>query len=104
MAIEWIERLRALVLYWKQRHRADAKEEMDLAQARRPRLTPLTRVVNDRDYPPEPPPDASAILPALGTLYNWCILEGCKPIVKGGKVFMRKGLYGQYKYVSFYRI
>ena len=97
MAIEWIERLRALVLYWKQRHRIDAKEEMDLAQAYRPRLTPPIRVVRDREYPPEAPPDASAPLPALGSLYNWCALEGCRSIVKGGKIFMREGLSGQYK-------
>ncbi|KAF5382546.1 hypothetical protein D9615_002957 [Tricholomella constricta] len=104
VAVEWIERLRALVLYWKQRHRIDAKEEMDLAQSRRPRLTPLTRVahVDDCEFPPEAPPDTSAPMPALGSLYSWCVLDGCKPIVKGGKVYVRKGLYGQYKLVQLF--
>ncbi|KNZ80953.1 Meiotically up-regulated gene 56 protein [Termitomyces sp. J132] len=100
VAAEWIERLRALVLYWKQRHRMDAKEEMDLAQSRRPRLTPLTRVIRNQEYPPESPPDMGAPMPALGSLYSWCVLEGCKSIVKGGKLFVRKGLWGQYKSVE----
>jgi hypothetical protein len=47
VAIEWIERLRALSLYWKRRHRTDAQQEIELAQAQRPRLTPLTRVCHD---------------------------------------------------------
>ncbi|KAH0586318.1 hypothetical protein H2248_007565 [Termitomyces sp. 'cryptogamus'] len=102
VAAEWIERLRALVLYWKQRHRMDAKEEMDLAQSRRPRLTPLTRVIRNQEYPPESPPDMGAPMPALGSLYSWCVLEGCKSIVKGGKLFVRKGLWGQYKYVQLF--
>ncbi|KAG5648284.1 hypothetical protein DXG03_004854 [Asterophora parasitica] len=103
VAVEWIERLRALVLYWKQRHRIDAKEEMDLAQSRRPRLTPLTRVVQDDcELPPEAPPSPSAPMPALGTLYSWCVLEGCKSIVKGGKAYVRKGLYGQYHLVQLF--
>ncbi|KAG6877753.1 hypothetical protein C0993_004256 [Termitomyces sp. T159_Od127] len=102
VAAEWIERLRALVLYWKQRHRMDAKEEMDLAQSRRPRLTPLTRVIRDREFPPESPPDMGAPMPALGSLYNWCVVEGCKSIIKGGKLFVRKGLWGQYKYVQLF--
>ncbi|KAG6917465.1 hypothetical protein DXG01_002442 [Tephrocybe rancida] len=102
VASEWIERLRALVLYWKQRHRTDAKEEMDLAQSRRPRLTPLTRVVQDEEFPPDPPPDMGAPMPALGSLYSWCVIEGCKSIVKGGKLFVRKGLFGQYKLVQLF--
>ncbi|KAG6850272.1 hypothetical protein H0H93_015529 [Arthromyces matolae] len=101
-AAEWIERLRALVLYWKQRHRLDANEEMDLAHSRRPRLTPRTRVRHDENVPPESPPDMGAPMPALGTLYSWCILDGCKPNVKGGKLFVRKGLWGQYKYVQLF--
>ncbi|TFK40603.1 Pleckstrin homology domain-containing protein [Crucibulum laeve] len=97
-AIEWIERLRALILYWKQRHRTDAREEIEVAQARRPRLTPQTRACHERhDEPPDPPADLSAPYPALNTLYNWCVIDGCKPIIKGGKIYMRKGIRGQYK-------
>lgn len=98
LAIEWIERLRDLVLYWKQRHRIDAKQEIELAQSQRPRLTPQTRVCQDQhELAPEAPLDPSAHFAAMDNLYNWCILEGCNPIVKGSRIYMRKGLRGQYK-------
>jgi hypothetical protein len=99
VAIEWIERLRALTFYWKRRHRVDAKQEIEIAQAQRPRLTPLTRVCQDEQVPPE---DNGVTAPytSIDTLYNWCILEGCKPIVKGGRIYMKKGLRGQYEYVK----
>ncbi|KAJ7044004.1 Pleckstrin homology domain-containing protein [Mycena alexandri] len=101
VAVEWIERLQALIGYWKQRHRIDANEEMDLAQAYRPRLTPRRHVMrNDSQIAPEAPVDTSAPLPALGNLYSWCVLQGCKPVIRGGKVFIRQGLYGQYKFVQ----
>jgi hypothetical protein len=99
VAIEWIERLRALIFYWKSRHKIDAKQEIELAQACRPRLTPQTRICRDNEHPPEAPPDLSALYPAMNNLYNWCVLEGCNPIVKVGRIYMKKGLHGQYKYV-----
>lgn len=99
VAIEWIERLRALIFYWKTRHKIDAKQEIELAQACRPRLTPQTRICRDDEHPPEAPPDSSTLYPAMHNLYNWCVLEGCRPIVKVGRIYMKKGLHGQYKYV-----
>lgn len=103
VAVEWIQRLRALIAYWKQRHRVDGSEEMDLAQAYRPRLTPRRHVMrNDSEIAPEPPVDTSAPLPALSTLYSWCVIEGCKPVIRGGKVFVRPGLHGQYRFVQMF--
>ncbi|CAK5280363.1 unnamed protein product [Mycena citricolor] len=103
VALEWIERLRPLILYWRQRHRTDASDEMDLAQAYRPRLTPRRHVVmNDSELPPEPPVDPLAPLPALSNLYSWCVLEGCRPIIRGGRIYVRKGMYGQYKFVQLF--
>ncbi|KAF8908921.1 Pleckstrin homology domain-containing protein [Gymnopilus junonius] len=100
VALEWVERLRALIFYWKSRHRNDAKQEIDLAQAQRPRLTPQTRVFEDEhEYPPDAPPDPSTIYGAVDRLYNWCALEVCRPITKGGRIYMKKGLHGQYQYV-----
>ncbi|KAJ2935108.1 hypothetical protein H1R20_g1931, partial [Candolleomyces eurysporus] len=96
-ALEWVNRLRLLVGYWKHKKRVDAKDEIDLAQARRPRLTPQTRVCQEEDFPPEPPADMSAPYPAMENLYNWCIIEGCSPITKATKLHMRKGLRGPYK-------
>lgn len=101
MAVEWINRLRNLIFYWQYRHRVDANQEIELAQATRPRLTPQTRVhdVNE-EAPPEPPIDLSMPYPAMSRLYNWCVLEGCRPIVKGGRLYMKKGLRGQFKSVD----
>jgi hypothetical protein len=103
VAVEWVNRLRLQVVYWKHKHRIDAKEEMELVQARRPRLTPQMRVCHDEEFPPEAPADMSAPYPAIENLHNWCILQGCNPITKGGKVFIRKGLRGEYKCVLFHR-
>ncbi|KAF9267492.1 hypothetical protein L218DRAFT_978057 [Marasmius fiardii PR-910] len=100
--IEWVERLRHLVHFWKLKHRNDARDEMDLAQALHPRVTPKTYQMKDRIIYAEPPPDLSSLMPAFGSLYSWCVLEGCKPIVKGGKLFMRQGLRGQFKLVQMF--
>ncbi|KAG7443112.1 uncharacterized protein BT62DRAFT_935448 [Guyanagaster necrorhizus] len=97
-SLEWINRLRLLISYWKLRHRADAKDEMDVSAAHRPRLTPKEHVHDAvEDVPPSAPPDPSAPLPALTSLYNWCVLEGCKTIIRGGKIHLRRGLSGQFK-------
>jgi len=96
VALEWIGHLRALIYYWAHRHVVDAREEMDLAQGFRPRLTPYMHVhpyVNEP--PPKPPVDLGAY--ELRSMYNWCVLNGCKAIVRGGKLFARRGLHGQYK-------
>ena len=98
-AVEWVNRLRALISFWKHKRRILAKDEIELAQARRPRLTPQVRVCQEKDYPPEPPADLSAPYPAMEALYNWCIIDGCHPVTKVGKLHMRKGLRGPYKYV-----
>ncbi|KJA24061.1 hypothetical protein HYPSUDRAFT_136823 [Hypholoma sublateritium FD-334 SS-4] len=100
-AIEWIVRLRALILYWRQRHRTDAQQEIELAQAQRPRLTPQVRAhCEDDERPLEIVSESSSPFPAMESLYNWCILEDCKPVVKCGRLYMRKGLRGQFKLVQ----
>ncbi|TFK28020.1 hypothetical protein FA15DRAFT_678662 [Coprinopsis marcescibilis] len=102
VAVEWVNRLRALTVFWKHRHKVDAKEEMELVQARRPRLTPQVKVCQESEDPPEAPVDMSAPFPAMENLHNWCIIEGCDAITKGGKLYMRKGLRGQYKLVQMF--
>ncbi|KDQ62280.1 hypothetical protein JAAARDRAFT_454727 [Jaapia argillacea MUCL 33604] len=102
VALEWIDRLRALVSYWKRRHSVDAREEMDIAQEGgvHRRLTPQ---VHPHGYnhisPPEEPRDSEAALPGIGSLYHWCLMRDCRSILKGGKLFVRKGLRGQFEYV-----
>ncbi|EGO23992.1 hypothetical protein SERLADRAFT_439300 [Serpula lacrymans var. lacrymans S7.9] len=102
--LEWIERLRLLVIYWRIRHRTDAQDEMEISYSgnERLRVTPHQHVhANGQDRLPEPPADPDSILPTLGAVYNWCVLTDCRSILKGGRIFTRKGLRGQYKYASF---
>ncbi|OBZ71250.1 Glutathione S-transferase 2 [Grifola frondosa] len=109
IALEWITRLRPLVSYWKKRHEVDARREMDIAHfsTGRERITPR-RYPDDREYrhggtheaPPEPPPDPAASLPDLSSFFNWCVLDDCRPILKCGRLYGRKGWWGSYKHIQ----
>lgn len=105
---EWVERLRALVKYWKQRHHVDARDEMDISYStrRRPPVTP--RVVkrafcNGEKIPTAPAVDAE-LMPELSSLYHWCAMDDCRSILKSGRAFTRKGLHGQYKLVQLFLV
>ncbi|KZT12064.1 uncharacterized protein LAESUDRAFT_640838 [Laetiporus sulphureus 93-53] len=101
-ALEWIVRLRPLVSYWKKRHQVDARREMDLAYVRmgRTRITPLQHVVHEHDSPEDLLPDPAAPLPELSSFYNWCVMDGCRPMLKCGKLYASKGLHGRYKHIQ----
>ncbi|KAL6303463.1 Pleckstrin homology domain-containing protein [Sparassis latifolia] len=101
-ALEWIVRLRPLVSYWKKRHKVDARQEMDISHfsTGRERITPKRRIDENEDSPPEPIPDPDTSLPELGSFFNWCVLEGCRPLLKCGKIFARQGLRGQYLHMQ----
>jgi hypothetical protein len=74
---------------------------MDLAQATHPRNTPLIHVYgNDQNEPPEPPADPDTTSTALNIFYNQCVLEGCRSVLKGGRLHVREGMRGQYKCVE----
>ena len=73
----------------------DAQQEIEFAHIQRPRLTPLTRVCHDEHEVASVPSEAAYA--TLDMFYNWCVLEGCNPIVKGGRIYMRKSLRGQFK-------
>ena len=104
VAIEWIERLRALIRYWTLRHLVDTRQEMDVVQfaTGRPRITPqrLRHEEVNKTRPPEQS-DSAVVLPYLSTIYHGCVYEGCRPIVKAGRIFVRQGLHGRYKCVLF---
>jgi Pleckstrin homology domain len=103
VAIQWIERLRALIQYWKLRHIVDTRQEMDVVHVAtgRPGITPhrLRDDEDDRPRPPEPPSNPAVALPYLGSMYHWCAYEGCRPITKCGRIYVRQGLHGRYKCV-----
>lgn len=101
-AIEWIEHLRALVRYWRLRHLVDAKQEMDVVHyaTGKPRITPHIKQYNDDA--PEPDTNPAMVLPYLSSLYNWCVYEGCRPVTKTGRIYMRPGVRGKYTLVQLF--
>ncbi|KAF8271995.1 hypothetical protein EI94DRAFT_1678633 [Lactarius quietus] len=108
IAIEWIGRLRALIRYWALRHSVDTRLEMDVVHyaTGRPRITPqrLRCEEDDKTRPPEPQSDPAIVLPYLSTIYHGCVYEGCRPIVKAGRIFVRRGLHGRYKLVQLFLV
>jgi hypothetical protein len=73
---------------------------MNICETTKARVTPhLHRYSqSDESEPSMPPPDPDASSLALSTLYHWCVLDGCRPIIRSGKLFVRKGLRGQYQW------
>lgn len=102
---EWVERLRALVEYWTQRHHVDARDEMDVSYSTRrcPPVTPRVTKHNGEKIPTAPTVDATS-MPELSSLYHWCTLDNCRSILKSGRAFTRKGLQGQYKLVQLFLV
>lgn len=75
----------------------DARVEMDLAyESGGQRITPPT-FTHVSEKPTEKLPDKDPSLPELSAFYNWCILDDCRPILKCGRVFWRKGRKGMYR-------
>ncbi len=35
--------------------------------------------------------------PILGNVWNWCTIEGCRNIIKSGRLFHKKSSYGAFK-------
>ncbi|KAI0657423.1 Pleckstrin homology domain-containing protein [Cubamyces menziesii] len=110
-ALEWIVRLRPLISYWKKRHQYDARLEMDIAHLStgRPRITPQhMKDDHEHEHGHGHRHDTTAVvqsngdaaLPDLDHFYNWCVLDGCRPILKCGRLYGRKGWWGQYKHVQ----
>lgn len=98
-AIQWVNHLRALVRYWRLRHAADAKQEMDVVHyaTGKPRVTPARYVHEDKLRPPDALADEAVVLPYLSMQYNWCLFNGCKPVGKTGRIYVRDGLKGKFK-------
>ncbi|KAG8964650.1 hypothetical protein FRC03_001492 [Tulasnella sp. 419] len=87
-AVEWISRLRALISYWTRRHRVDARQEMDIAMAERGRINRKVEGI----------PDVQANSPYLGDFWNWCIIDGCRPVIRSGRLFAASGVHKQFKH------
>ncbi|GAA6010006.1 hypothetical protein JCM11491_005826 [Sporobolomyces phaffii] len=88
---EWVERLNALIRYWTIRDRADATAQMD--------LSPSGALVERAQRNGQAPPTREELLssPLLATMYNWCILDGCRAILLSSTLHIKKELRGTFR-------
>ncbi|KDQ11404.1 hypothetical protein BOTBODRAFT_57377 [Botryobasidium botryosum FD-172 SS1] len=97
-AQEWVSHLQQHLEYWTRRHRLDAHSEMELVKLSTGQPNVVCNRLGDSKIVPElPDPDAAS--PSLVKFWSTCVLEGCRPIVKSGKLFAKKGVRNQYKYI-----
>lgn len=103
---EWVARLRALATYWTRRQRIDAVQHMELSGAdsmvcRIPPRNPHTRnnYEEGTEGEAQPPLTRDEVLSSqhLTYLYNWCLLDGCRAIMKEGVMHVKHGVRGMYK-------
>ncbi|SPO24017.1 uncharacterized protein UTRI_03442_B [Ustilago trichophora] len=96
VAREWVERVSELVKYWRRRERADATELMYAAgmdvseihkqlQGRKTHTSGIDGV------------DEQKLSPMLGNIWNWCQIEGCRNIIRSGRLFHKKSSYSAFK-------
>ncbi|KAH7336895.1 Pleckstrin homology domain-containing protein [Rhizoctonia solani] len=96
VCLEWIANLRNLIKYWTRRHRVDARDEMELVFATQGRVRFTTPRGGREEAPEGWIPDGAS--PYLAKFWNWCVLEGCRTIVKAGRLYTKKGIRKQFKH------
>lgn len=96
VAREWLERLAALARYWKRREKVDALEIMN-ATGYDPNL--IRKQLQERSgyRPLGVSPDAERIAPTLGAIWHWCTIQGCRGIVRCGRLFHKKKAYQPFR-------
>ncbi|KZT53929.1 hypothetical protein CALCODRAFT_485938 [Calocera cornea HHB12733] len=100
-ASEWIHHLKRLVSYWTRQHRVWARFEMDVTygvdEHRDGVLRPATAVGwYPRPAEPVDPDAGSALLPGY---WHWCVLDGCRAIIKAGRLFQKTGYRKQFTHM-----
>ncbi|KAG8696385.1 hypothetical protein FRC09_008543, partial [Ceratobasidium sp. 395] len=95
--LEWITRLRDLINYWTRRHRVDARDEMELVFATQGRARFTIPKPGKEEAPEGYVPDGAS--PYLAKFWNWCVIEGCRAIVKGGRLYTKKGIRKAFKHL-----
>lgn len=95
VAKEWIERLALLAQYWKRRERVDALELMNVT-GYDPSARRRQQQRRDEEDDGEPAPalgvdaDPDVISPMLGNVWNWCTMQGCRGIIRCGRLFFKR--------------
>ncbi|SNX86466.1 uncharacterized protein MEPE_05175 [Melanopsichium pennsylvanicum] len=96
VAREWVERISDLVKYWRCRERADATELMYAAGID---ITELHKQLSGRHTKAKGTEgvDEQRLSPILGNIWNWCQIEGCRNIIRSGRLFHKKSSYSAFK-------
>jgi hypothetical protein len=82
----------------------DTRHEMDVVQyaTGRPPITPHRLRDEEEEHrlgPHEQPPDPALTLPYLSSMYHWCVFEGCRPITRSARIYVRQGHHGRFRWV-----
>ena len=67
----------------------DARQEMDLALVTGGSSPSKTNGMTMAD--------SHAESPYMGEFWNWCMIAGCRPIIKAGRLFEKRGFHKQFK-------
>ncbi|KIM21701.1 hypothetical protein M408DRAFT_333312 [Serendipita vermifera MAFF 305830] len=100
VCVEWIKRIQELTSYWTRKQRIDARLEMDIVHAMAGRTRFLVPRVGENVYP-APPPDPRDASPLLGRWWHWCVLNGCRSIVRAGRLYVRTSTRGEMRHFYF---
>ena len=86
--------------YWKQRLRDDTAIEMNLMKECHAEavITVSRRSIWNNLSVPAPPQDSENASLYMDELWNWCSLEGCRQIIKSGRLFMKTKMRARYRY------
>ena len=95
IADEWVSRLRKLVSYWRQRHRADTRAELDLLrEVNSDDQSGARKTFGGKGVPLNPEEGTFA----MGAFWHWCVIHGCRAILKCGRLHVKRKLKAQYTY------
>lgn len=89
VAREWIERLADLSRYWKRREKVDALEMMT-ASGMDPALIGKRFQNHRAPRMLDRSTDGERVASVLGGIWNWCLYNSCRGILKSGRLFQKK--------------
>lgn len=98
LAQQWITRLNDLRDYWKRKERMDAVLMMQVQGAIDPALfsDKARRAYQEKKFRNHMS-EVERISPLLNNLWNWCIVEGCRGIIRAGKLYHKRSPYAPYE-------
>ncbi|KAI5122450.1 hypothetical protein M0805_008762 [Coniferiporia weirii] len=98
VAVEWVTHLRASIVYWTKRRRGDTASQMNIVQESLDggRIT-VARQYNkgERKIAPLPPNPENASQ-YMNEFWHWCVLDGCRQVIKSGRMYIKTKSRGQY--------